>query len=257
VLRQAGVESCLAGLDGVRHGPDHLRQVLAGAKAEAVVVDAETDDDLLTIARSLPPGEQRWIACGSSGLAAAMAVTRGRRPGRMQGSLNTGARTALAVIGSRNPTTVAQVQALAGDEDCAVVDIDAVALCTSSPQEARTRWCEAAAEALTKGRAVVLTTSLSPLVARYRSEVARRLGDLAAAVVDCVHVGLFILSGGATAWAICRRLGIEALSVLGEREQGVAVAEVRGGSRSGVHVVTKAGGFGDAGTLARALHPPS
>lgn len=257
VLQRAGVASNLAGLDDVRRGPGHLRQVLAGADMEAIVVDAETDDDLLTLAHALPPDEQHPVVCGSSGLAAAMAVARGRRRDSLHSSLDACSRKALAVIGSRNPTTVAHVRALAGDPGCTLLDIDAAALCAPAHQDARTRWCEVAAEALMKGRTAVLTTSLSPLVVRYRGEVARRLGDLAAAVADRVDVGLFLLSGGATAWAVCRRLSIEALSLLGEREQGVVVAEARGNTRSGVNVITKAGGFGDAGTLARVLRPPS
>jgi uncharacterized protein YgbK (DUF1537 family) len=157
----------------------------------------------------------------------------------------------LAAIGSRNPTTVTQVAALETEESCSVVDIDAAALCARGGQDETDAWIQSAAEILGTGRAAVLTTSLCPLVPHLGAEVANRLGELVLAVAQRLRVDAFVLSGGATALAICRQLGVETLVVQGELERGVVAAAALDGPHAGDLFVTKAGGFGDNGTLAR------
>ena len=61
---------------------------------------------------------------------------------------------------------------------------------------------------------------------------------------------LLVLSGGATAQVILEALGIDVLTLLGEAQPGLPMAE--GG---GLTVITKSGGFGDPNCLARLLAP--
>ncbi|MGH7267274.1 MAG: nucleotide-binding domain containing protein, partial [Candidatus Rokuibacteriota bacterium] len=60
-----------------------------------------------------------------------------------------------------------------------------------------------------------------------------------------------LLTGGETAASVCRALGATGLALRGELEPGLAVAALADGPFAGLVVVTKAGGFGDAETLAR------
>ena len=60
-----------------------------------------------------------------------------------------------------------------------------------------------------------------------------------------------LLVGGDTSYACLRRLGIGAVALAGEAEPYVPWGRVAGGPWAGTVVVTKAGGFGDSGTLRR------
>jgi D-threonate/D-erythronate kinase len=62
-------------------------------------------------------------------------------------------------------------------------------------------------------------------------------------------IGSLVLTGGETARAVLSRLGIAVLRVVGEVETGVPIL-VAEGSRAPI-VITKAGDFGDRGTLVR------
>jgi uncharacterized protein YgbK (DUF1537 family) len=73
--------------------------------------------------------------------------------------------------------------------------------------------------------------------------LARNLAPRAAAA------GALVATGGDTARALLDALGVERLDVLGELEPGVVASRVP----DGPIVVTKAGSFGDDGTLARVV----
>lgn len=62
------------------------------------------------------------------------------------------------------------------------------------------------------------------------------------------RIGGLVLTGGETARAVLRRLGITTLQVVGEVEVGVPILVAVG---SGLPVITKAGDFGDRDTLLR------
>ena len=60
-----------------------------------------------------------------------------------------------------------------------------------------------------------------------------------------------LLVGGDTACACLRRLGIGAVALAGEAEPYVPWGRAVGGPWAGTAVISKAGGFGDPGTLQR------
>jgi 4-hydroxythreonine-4-phosphate dehydrogenase len=78
--------------------------------------------------------------------------------------------------------------------------------------------------------------------------LVERLGELLAP--EAAAVGGLILTGGATAVALLRAWGTTALRIQAELDPGVVLSETVGARR--VPVVTKAGAFGDRGTLTRA-----
>ncbi|MBP1806315.1 four-carbon acid sugar kinase family protein [Rubellimicrobium aerolatum] len=137
----------------------------------------------------------------------------------------------LFVVGSRDPITLAQVEAL---RDRAGV------LHVAAPNGVFDAQAILAAEAdLVLVQAVPGDRALPP--AAVAANLARHLPPL---VPACC--GTLLLTGGATAEAVLAALGIDRLSLLGECLPGLPVG------RSGdLTVVAKSGGFGDAGTLAR------
>jgi D-threonate/D-erythronate kinase len=72
---------------------------------------------------------------------------------------------------------------------------------------------------------------------------------LARAAAQQPPPGLVILTGGATARAVCTALGVDGIDLLSEVLPGIPIGRLRGGIWPGILVVTKAGGFGGPNTL--------
>ena len=251
ILQDSGVEASLISLASVREGKDALRETLLATTSEAIVIDAETDDDMQAIGWALAALDTRWCACATSGLSPHLAAALGRTGDTQRYRLSQpNKRGVLAVIGSTDPTSAAQVARLEGLPSSSVVRIEATALCAGG--EALLKWEDEALETLARGNNTVLTTSLSPVIPHLVGEVAPRLGELASHIIRR-RASTLVLSGGLTALNTCRALGIEAVEVLGEVEPGVVCS--RGTDRYGTDrtIVSKAGGFGVERTLARVM----
>ena len=82
-----------------------------------------------------------------------------------------------------------------------------------------------------------------------KTTVGRRLADVLRPAAP--HVGALFATGGETALALLNALGVNGIRLLDEIEPGVPLGLTRGALS--VPVVTKAGAFGDAGTLERCL----
>lgn len=251
ILRNSGIRAESVVLDQVREGVHHLGSLLTTSNAEAVVLDAATDEDLSIIAGALAPLEPSWFACGSSGLTPHLSRALGNRDFQRCEKPLAAHPTTVAVMGSMNSATARQVSELVGRDDARVIGVEALALCRGGSVVGL--WEATAQEALRDGRRAVVTTSLSTLVPSLHDDVAPRLGTLAARIVQQSDATAVVVSGGHTGWCTCDSLGIDALEVLGQVEPGVVCS--RGTDRSGTSrtVVSKAGGFGDARMLVRLL----
>ena len=80
--------------------------------------------------------------------------------------------------------------------------------------------------------------------------VAAGLAELTASVVEQAAISALVLMGGEGARAVLDRFGAEAIRVTGAIREGIPAGVIEGGLLDGLAVVTKAGGFGDRGTLA-------
>ena len=83
--------------------------------------------------------------------------------------------------------------------------------------------------------------------------MARHLGMVATSLATSHVLSGLVLTGGLVAFSVCRALGIGSSVIEAELAPGIPCGRVRGGEMDGVRLVTKAGGFGDAGALVRAI----
>ncbi|WP_158562907.1 four-carbon acid sugar kinase family protein [Marinitenerispora sediminis] len=247
-------------LGTVRADPRLLRAALLRdpGRPRVLLCDAETEDDLDRIAAAGHggdgPGAALWA--GAAGLAAALArlLPPGAPPA---GDAAGGAREpgrALAVIGSASAVAREQADALAAAGFTAVtldphelLDADAAALEVLAAKVAGTAAAGDTVVRIDAGR-------------RVGPHLARRLSrGLAGAVREALSgAGLVLVTGGETARAALPAAGVAALEVIAELEPGTVLSEARAGRRAphGAaprHIITKAGGFGDAHSLTRAV----
>ena len=221
----------------------------AASGADAVVCDAESDDDLRTIADAGARLGRPVVWAGSGGLARHLPRALALRANVTAESSPTDApsRPILILVGS--PSHVAQGQAaeLARQGDVTTIDVHADTLLAG---ESSLAWREAAGRidgALAGGRdtCIVLERkggsagALDPALARAFGRLTARPGP----------IGALIATGGETARAALEARGVTRLRLRAEIEPGIPAC-VTDGPRP-LRVVTKAGGFGDAGALAR------
>ncbi|WP_279237872.1 nucleotide-binding domain containing protein, partial [Brevibacillus borstelensis] len=63
----------------------------------------------------------------------------------------------------------------------------------------------------------------------------------------------FVLTGGDIAYRTCLHLGVEALQIVSEVEEGIPLSVIIGGLADKLPVVTKAGAFGNRFSLVHAV----
>jgi len=217
----------------------HLRE-LQSDRVQAVVCDAESDDDLQRIARaSAALDGVFWV--GSAGLAPGVIEALGP-PHGASGPTAGGPHSkgpVLTVVGSMSSISHAQLDCLKANAGTHLVALE-VSVCALD--DTRSDVTTVASDALRGGRHVVVSLSQA-----RRGDVndgllfSTRLAALLAPAVR--HAGAIIATGGETARALLTAAGASALRVVDEIEDGMPLLECRLHGNA-LPVVTKAGGFG-------------
>jgi uncharacterized protein YgbK (DUF1537 family) len=220
------------GTVGVEDLADSGRISQALRENECVVADAERDSDLEALVRAVPdPARVLWA--GSAGLAFALgSVYPGPRV-EDAGGRRVPARPVLVVVGSLSGVAREQVRRLVevyGDVSVEAGAGDAVA---------------AAREALSRGTCAVVHTPEEKDASG--GSVLEALREVVACLSEEELFSGLVLTGGATAVGVARRLGATGIALSGEVEAGVPVGALIGPRP--YPVVTKAGGFGGPDTL--------
>lgn len=138
----------------------------------------------------------------------------------------------------------------------APVALNAAALLDDLSEGAMEGAVAGARSALLDGRGVVVYSTADRSFERIaRAEAAGRVAEALAEVVTGLSkedvFDALVLTGGDTAVRVAQRLGATGVLLQGEIEPGVPVGTLIGPKP--YRVVTKAGGFGDAGTLLKAV----
>jgi D-threonate/D-erythronate kinase len=192
----------------------------------AWVCDASTDEDLRAVARAGVALERPVVWVGTAGLAAQLPAALG-----LTGSAShdlVPARPVLTVVGSMAADSQAQLSALvaAGRPRVSLDELGAV---------------------LSSRTSAVLALDEPP-----GQEDAALVRGLAASLAGHASlVGGLVATGGETAASVLRAFGVTALELVAEVEPGLPLSVACGAWRG--PVVTKAGAFGDAGSLVRAV----
>jgi D-threonate/D-erythronate kinase len=247
-VREAHVPSLLAhafssvGTLGVEDLADHERVRRTLEDCECVVADAERDADLQALVRAVPDPD-RVLWAGSAGLALALGSVYPGPCAGTAGVQRAPVRPVLVVVGSLSGVAREQVRRLV--EAYGEVDVPVHGKESNAVQKA----IGSARRALAGGTCAVVH---SPEERVASSESV--LGELAEVAALLSEEGLFeglVLTGGATAVGVARRLGASGIRLEGEVETGVPMG-VLVGPRP-YPVVTKAGGFGGPDTLEGAV----
>jgi uncharacterized protein YgbK (DUF1537 family) len=209
---------------------------------ECVVADAERDADLEALVRAVPdPARVLWA--GSAGLALALGSVYPGPCAGTAGVQRAQVRPVLVVVGSLSGVAREQVRRLVEAHGAVDVPVD------GEEPNAVYKAVEAARKALGGGTCAVVH---SPEERRASSEsVLGELAEVAALLSDDELFEGLVLTGGATAVGVARRLGASGIRLEGEVETGIPMGALIGPRP--YPVVTKAGGFGGPDTLEGAV----
>jgi uncharacterized protein YgbK (DUF1537 family) len=223
------------------------------ASAPCVVADAETDEDLASLVRVIAaPRDVLWV--GSAGLARALGewLAPGAHPSLRRSAAN----RLLVAVGSLNPASRRQLDALRRRGDALIVEINATLAMENSNDASKAALHAVGVTATTRcdARTVVVTSSSLPSGPRTAALTTLRVADAIASAVESLHQAEpfdgFVLTGGDTATRIARRLGVTGIEIDHEFAPGVATGTFLGPVSA--RVLTKAGGFGDDAMLVAA-----
>ncbi len=209
-----------------------------------VVIDGETEADLLKIAKNLIGHK---VLAGSAGLGAAIAEAMADPP------------PVLSVIGSRRTVTQRQTRVLEHRLGAELIPLDMQKALNREPQD---RALLKAIEAFEDGRDVIITSAPDPETVEMTVEAAASLGltsnelegritkalaDTAKELIEQTALSGIILSGGATAMAVCAALSVKEILIIEELRPGIPLLRL-----DDINAVTKAGGFGEPDALIQA-----
>jgi len=271
VAAQLDAPAALLTLAELRAGATHANEEIERARKlgiRVVVADAETDEDLRTLATLAHLREDvLWV--GSAGLLEYLCHPD---PSTSSGEgcatiVPPAAGPVVFVIGSRSDMTQRQIEAFAAEPDRDTELIGAIDLMENSI--AVTRKAVGAAKAMRSGLDTLIAVDggsygIARALETGRAyhwgarRTSRRIRERLVAMVDeSVHSGsgaTVVLSGGDVARTFCQHRGIRGLELIAEVAPGIPISRAIGAN---LYLVTKAGGFGHANTyldIAAALH---
>ena len=247
LLMAANLRVAQIGLDAVRG--ENLAQTMRDAAHahDALACDAETDDDLAAIAAAGQGTCSLWA--GSAGLAhhlpraAGLALEKQSVP---QAPRRSGA--VICAVGSLSEISREQFLHLARAD---VADFILPPTLLRAGPDAREWWTLDAAilAAIEAGRDIAVMIDSAPGAnPKEGLELCAALGRLLAPHLATAR-GL-IATGGETARALLLAAGVPALRLAAEVEPGIPLS-IASGAAASLHVITKAGAFGNVNTLHR------
>ncbi len=233
-------------LETVRDGTGAIERFLSAAGEGIMVVDAETDADLFTIASAVAESPIR-VLCGSAGFARqcarALPLTpsphAGNRPAIEEGPV-------LIVAGSTHPATLAQVDHLRRAGYPVVRPVQAMLEGDVAHEDSA---ASELARHVASGRSAILTTAGMDRSPRGASFVAARLAGIVAQTAARTRLAGLIISGGDVAANILSGLDATLFHLCGEVRPAMPWGIVESPTVPPLLVATKAGSFGDASAI--------
>jgi D-threonate/D-erythronate kinase len=193
------------------------------------VCDAETDERIAQAAAAFARSDKLHLAAGPAAFAGSLAehLTASQASPTLPRNLRNG----LVVSGSRNKVSAGQLQHAAH-----------TGFTVAGPAEIPSILAEG-------GWAILKLADRSPETAL---DFAARAGQTVCELLAYQQPDVLIVFGGDTAYSIIRALGQPSLRPLGEVMEGIPLSIIEAGAGSdsaGLHLITKAGGFGSPDVL--------
>lgn len=252
----------LVPLETVRLGGSEVRRQIESNLQQEIqlfVCDAETDDDMATLVDVVKAFKSNVLWVGSAGLAEVLSkgmdISAPADSRIKEHIIEQSDEPVMLVAGSLSPVTREQVEGYCQEQGVAGIELNPKMLVNghAAAVEEVERCSLAIHDAIRDGFDIALyVASMSVRHPSIPQLIAEALGETAANVCAANRFAGLILTGGDTAKAVCRHLGISSVELVCELEPGVPLGKSEGEQKR--WLVTKAGAFGTQQTLIHARH---
>jgi uncharacterized protein YgbK (DUF1537 family) len=229
------------GLDVVRRGAEALLQTILSTGEGWIIIDATTDEDLLSIAGAAARLPDVLLA-GSAGFASALMQVLPLEPRAPQPPPpRTADLPMLTVAGTRHDGTLRQIEHArrAGMTVIRPPDVD-----RTWTRDEIAKLSDRVSRSLASGLDTILTITGCPPSKLPGTQLDEQLAAVAAIPCMAGMTGSLMLTGGDTAAAVCARLDARFLWLRGEVLPAIPWATLGTGPLQHLPIVTKAGSFG-------------
>lgn len=244
------------GVENIEAGPESLYRHVTGMPQRIVVCDVRLQSHLTIITQAAVLAEESWLLCGSTGLARETHLLLNKHlPSRETTPANAREGAVLAIVGSRNPVSADQLKFAHESSGLFILDVNVERLDREDTTKQESNRIQAAAKQLLKQeKRLALSTVNTPYKPELKHSLPVFLADVTVKILEAQEIAGLFLSGGDIAVEVCRTLGVSAISVCGEIEPGIPAGTTLGDQIDKIRVVTKAGGFGEEGTLVKSFN---
>jgi uncharacterized protein YgbK (DUF1537 family) len=261
--RQAGLQVAHIGIAELTGGPavigEFVHRALA-AGCRIISCDGWADEHFDLAARAVAGISSRVLWAGSAGLADCL-------PAVFNWNDNVRQQTpALVIAGSVSSVTRGQIaELLAGG--CELVEIEVAKYLPWQEQNALP-LLESISKKLAQGTCLVIATGYQPAAVEQTKAAGAKLGfsavevsEITATILGWIGAQLvrrqevagIVLTGGDTAVAVCRALGVTGIRILEEVTTAIPLGTMTTREGKTLKVITKAGAFGKPGDLLKAV----
>lgn len=252
---QTDLPTGLITIGEVRRGKEHLCsrfECLYSEGIKIIVSDAETVEDLESIADALDECKIKILPCGSAGLLSLLRISKEQMKKQKKEGINelkNKTSPFLVICGSPAKASKEQVR-VAQENGMELLRLSSYGENVDSLKEKARNILKSGKDLIVDGSgdgkneiAMLYKGDLKSLNADSE-KIQEALANITADMVCCVPLLAMMIIGGDTAAAICRKLGADSIKIAGEVEPLVPWGSLMGGSAENLKIVTKAGGFG-------------
>lgn len=221
-----------------------LTDAITASSRQLLTADAESPDDLFTLARAILAAEA--LPCGAFGLARAYLQALEVEPVAHPFFQPEGA--VLVLVGSANQVAREQVARLEAQPDSLVLRIGPL----TTPEILQQIF-----DLLPKNKRILVLCAAQDKTVRTTEwlRFGQTVSETGLAVLAKFQPHTILVVGGETVTHFCKQAGVESIEVLGEAAPGIPYGCLRGGMLDQCLLITKAGGFGTPETLNHILYP--
>ena len=237
-------------------GPEFLYHKISEMPQEIIVCDVTAQSHLAGIAQAAALAGDRWLLCGSAGLARELHLfLKKALTVKKESSINLLSGIVLVVVGTRNQVTADQLLKARDEIGFPILDLKVEHLNPKNVSSNEVlRVVEEASCFLRQKKLLALSSIFSEYIPALKQQsLPVIMAEVVAGILDKWEIAGLFLSGGDIAMSVCRRLSISAILVHGEVEPGIPAGELIGGQGQGIRIITKAGGFGTEAALVKSI----
>ncbi len=232
-----------------------------------IVCDAESQNDLQSLAQNLIGISEKIVWAGSAGLAEVLPNVLGIAQ-EIKTPNFTNSKRVMTVCGSLSQMTQDQVKFASGQQGIRAVEIDTLEMFTEQWELLSKRYIAQCIAGLEEGKDIVLYVPSTVEIRNQVKKIGTKLNlsgyqigerisqDIGLIVNEVAKINQeitgFVLTGGDTAKDVCRQLGGIGFRLIKQIEPGIPLGTLIG-SCVEYKVITKAGAFGTQNSIYHAM----